>query len=180
MRDDVWSRLLSLSLSLPRKKKRHHHSPLFPFSLVVVFSDQTKSRESLLEKKKKTTTRKEGGVFLCWSSRNLSIMVFKREKKREGLQRRSVLIGEEIQLGFRVFFFGLGFFFVNVFVFLFSLLLLLSFTNQLQNPTISQVWNTFADLYTVRHEVRTESISLAAQRNFDTLLGFIGCVYNFI
>ena len=83
-------------------------------------------------------------------------MLVKSKSVNNGVQKRkeerdydSVLIGEEIQLGFRVFF-GLGFFFVNV-LFFSSLLLLLSFTNQLQNPTISQVWNTFADLYTVRH-----------------------------
>ena len=93
----VVSPSLSLSLFLAKKKAPLPSFPLFSLRLL----GQT-SRESLLEKKK--TTRKEGGVFLCWSSRNLSIMVFKREKKREGLQRRSVLIGEEIQLGFRVFF----------------------------------------------------------------------------
>ena len=63
-----------------------------------------------------------------------------------------------------------------MFVFLFSLLLLLSFTNQLQNPTIAK-FGIHLQTYILFVTVRTESISLAAQRNFDTL-GFIGCVYN--
>ncbi len=111
-------------------------------------------------------------------------MLVKSKSVNNGVQKRkeerdydSVLIGEEIQLGFRVFFW-FRVLFVNV-LFFSSLLLLLSFTNQLQNPTIAK-FGIHLQTYILFVTVRTESISLAAQRNFDTLLGFIGCVYNFI
>ena len=61
-RDDVSASPSLVSLSLPRKKKAPRPSS---FSLVVVFSVQTKSRESLSREKKKTTTRKRGMVCFC-------------------------------------------------------------------------------------------------------------------
>ena len=100
---------LSLSLSSSQKKKAPP-LPSFPlFSRRRLLGSDKVSRKSPREEEEDNDAQRGRCVFLCWSSRNLSIMVFKREKKREGLQRRSVLIGEEIQLGFRVFF-GLGFY----------------------------------------------------------------------
>ena len=86
---DVWSRLLSLSLSLPRKKKGTTTTLFSPF-----LSSSSRSDVSKVSSRRR---RKEGGVCVLVKSKSVNGV-------QKGKERDSVLIGEEIQLGFRVFF----------------------------------------------------------------------------
>ena len=114
-------------------------------------------------------------------------MLVKSKSVNNGVQKRkeerdydSVLIGEEIQLGFRVFF-GLGFFFCKCVCFSLLSFAFVVFYQPTPKPNYKPSLEYICRLiYCSSRGPNRVNIPIAAQRNFDTLLGFIGCVYNFI
>ena len=96
---DVWSRLLSLSLSSSQKKKAPP-LPSFPlFSRRRLLGSDKVSRKSPREEEEDNDAQRGRCVFVLVKSKSVN-GVQKRKEERDD----SVLIGEEIQLGFRVFF----------------------------------------------------------------------------
>ena len=112
-------------------------------------------------------------------------MLVKSKSVNNGVQKRkeerdydSVLIGEEIQLGLESFWFR--FFFVNVCFSLLSFAFVVFYQPTPKpnyKPSLEYICRR---IYCSSRGPNRVNIPIAAQRNFDTLLGFIGCVYNFI